>query len=112
MTCNTFAPVPFCQIGDIGVQLVVQVTDQDGNPINLGPATDLKIKIGYPDGTTVDKGAIIFTDGYDGKLVYRTITNDLTQTGTHRIQAKVTLGGAPKHSKVGLFEVNENVDNA
>lgn len=101
----------FCQVGDTGLQLIYQFVDQNLNPINLVGASALKLKILYPDATTVDKTAAFFTNGTDGKIVYTTLSNDLAQAGLCKLQGKYTLGGQTLSGQEVDLEVLPNVDN-
>jgi hypothetical protein len=100
-----------CQVGDTGIQLVVQVLDQEGFPVNVGLADLLTIKILYPDGTSRDFSAQVFSGAADGRVVYVTGPSDLDQVGRYQIQAQITMGGAVKSTRLGAFEVLENVDD-
>lgn len=104
-------PPDGAQVGDVGVKIVVQVLDQDGEIIDIGGATGLKIKLQKPDGTAVDKTALLFSDGSDGKMYYATVSGDLDQAGLFLVQGKLTLGGTPKSTRVAGMTVAINVDN-
>ena len=106
---NFFDIIPFAQVGDVGVQLVVQVLDQDGVPVDVSTASSLVIRIGYPDGTSADRTASLLTTGTDGRIKYLTISGDLPQAGDHSIQARVTIAGSLKSSQLGMFVVNQNI---
>ena len=100
-----------CQLGDVGVQLVVTIQDQLGNPINISAASGLTIKIGKPDGSTSDVAASLYTNGADGAMSYIASANDLNQAGSYSIQGKLLLNGSAKSSAIGSFQVLSNVDN-
>lgn len=100
-----------CQVLDTGVQLVVEVTDQNGNPVNLKSASATVIRLRLPDGTLVDHAAIFLTDGTDGQVVYTTGPGDLPRAGTCAIQAKVTMSNSTKYTRLGHFNVLENTDD-
>lgn len=104
-------PADGAQVGDVGIQIIVQVIDQDGDILDIGDASALKIKLQKPDGTAVDKGAALLTDGSDGKMYYTTQTNDLDQAGIWQVQGKLTLSGTPKSTRVASMVVAANVDN-
>lgn len=110
---NIFEPLDealSCQVEDVGVQLIVQVLDDTGFPVNVGVADVLVIKIMLPDGTSVDHPAEVFAGGPDGRIVYVTGPGDLPEAGFYQIQGKVTMGGAPKSTRLGQFIVEDNVD--
>lgn len=100
------------QKDDVGVALVVEMTNEsDGLPFDISQASDLVLKLGYPDGSSEDFTALLYTDGTDGKLYYVTQEGDLSEVGICTLQGKVTIGGAPISSQVRPFQVNENVDD-
>jgi hypothetical protein len=98
------------QQDDTGVQLIVQVTDQAGAPVNIATADVLTMKLLAPDGTPLDFTAKLLSNGADGKLYYVTRPGDLAQAGLYQIQAKVTMAGSSKSSRRGFFWSYPNVD--
>ena len=71
-------------VEEIGTDILVDVgTDVTG-------ATDLKLKVEKPDGTTAEWTAIV--DGTD-YLKHTTISTDFDQAGLYRLQASLTIGG-------------------
>lgn len=104
-------PEDGAQVGDVGLQIIVQVLDQNGAVIDIGGAVALKIKLLKPDGTTLDKTASFLTDGSDGKIYYTTIVGDLNQAGLWQVQGKLTLDGTAKSTRLAGMIVAENVDN-
>ena len=105
-------PADGAQVGDVGVALVVQVLDQNGNVINIAGAASLTIKLLAPDGTSADKVASLYSDGRDGKMVYVTQSGDLAQAGLYQVQGKLTLNGTPKSTRLAGLTVAVNVDNS
>ena len=103
---------PSLQLNDAGIQLIIQVLDAQGQPVDISRATAKTLKLLYPDGTTADFSAAFFADGTDGRVVYITTSSDLPQVGLCFLQAKITMGNAPKATLWGQFWVNENVDNS
>lgn len=106
----------YCQQNDIGLQMIYQFVDQSGNPINLTGATGLTIKIGYPDNTTavphtLDRTALLLTDGSDGKIYYITVGGDLNIAGDYEIQGRYTLNGKTISGIEVDLLVLANVDN-
>ncbi len=100
----------FAQVGD-ELRLIVQFVDQDGVIINLDGGTALTIKIGYPDGSGVDKTATLLTDGGDGKIYYDTAADDLNVQGFYIIQGEATVGGETFSTRTnGILQVSNNVD--
>ena len=99
-----------CQLGDVGVALVVQIVDPEGAIINISAATNMKIKVRMPDGTSKNFTAVLYTNGSDGKMLYTTLAGDLGQAGTYAIQGKLSVGGGLKSSFVGTFDVLDNIN--
>lgn len=101
----------FCKQGDAGVQLTVEVLDQDGLPVNLAPAASTVIKLLYPDGlTTADLAASLLSGGADGRMYFTTAGGTLPQVGLYRIQGKVAIAGAARSTEWGAFWAGRNVD--
>jgi hypothetical protein len=99
----------FCQLEDIGLDLVIQFLDQNNIPLNLSAATGLKILLGKPDGTGVEFTATLFTDGTDGKIHYVTLEDDIDQVGLNTIQGQASISGL-KHTRTGKLKVYPNVE--
>ncbi len=93
-------------LGDTGTELVVAVTDQDGEAVDISGASALTIYLTKPDGTVLPKTATLDTDGEDGLMVYVTIAGDLSVKGTWKIQGYVTgAGGWSGSTREAAFEV-------
>ncbi len=100
----------FCQVDDEGVALVYQMINQStGLPADISAGTELKIRLGYPDGTSADFDAELYTDGTDGKMVYVTGDGDLAQSGINTLQGLITLSSNPIFGEVKSFEVRSNI---
>ncbi len=93
----------------MGVVLIVQIVDVEGEIIDISAATDLTIKLGMPDGTAKNFTAVLYINGSDGKMSYTTLPSDINQVGTYKIQGKLNISSGPKSSFVGTFNVLENV---
>lgn len=94
-----------CQVGDSGISVVVAVVDEAGNPVDVRSATEKKIRLNYPDGTSVDVEAAFVTDGGDGLLSYAFEPEDLEFAGQMRAQGFVTLDGVSRPTSVSAFQV-------
>lgn len=84
-------------VGDVGTDIIVDC----GSTIT--GATDLKLKVKKPDGSTVEWTAAI--DGTDN-LKYTTIAGDFNLAGTYFLQSSLTLGGWSGLGEVAQFVVN------
>lgn len=103
-------PSQFCQLRNVGVQIVVTVVDGIGTAVNIRNAGNLKLKFQLPSEETVSKTATLYTNGLDGSLKYTTLAFDLSQTGVWRVQAQFTLNGL-KTTSWGCFQVGSNINN-
>ena len=99
----------FCQVANAGIQFVVTVLDQNGNPLNISGATSLVIAFQLPDGTQVLKTATYVTNGIDGQLYYVTTATDLLEAGLCYVQAQVVVGGSTLTTAWGQFQANANL---
>ena len=92
--------------GDIGTELVVAVTDEDGEVVDISGATTLTIYLTRPNGTTLTKTAVLDDDGTDGLMRYDTVAGDLIAAGTWRIQGYVAgVGGWSGSTREATFTV-------
>jgi|SRR5579864_29026 len=99
----------FCQVANAGIQIIVQVLDENLNPINLYGATVLTIAFMKPDGMQFSKTAQYLTNGIDGNIYYTTLATDILEAGLWYVQAQVTIGGATLTTQWGEFEANANL---
>lgn len=105
-------PGMVCRMGDEGVRAVAQMVDADGNPVNLHGASNLKLKFLKPSGATYDATAVFLTNGYDGRLYFKStdVLPPFDQVGVWFLQAKVTVGGVRQSTDWGGFTVQPNID--
>jgi hypothetical protein len=101
----TAIPANTAQVGD-EFQILVQFTDDSGNPINLTGGSAFKIKLELPDGTTKDFTAALYTNGADGIIAYTTLSTDLSEVGFYYVQGEATVGGSTFSTR------NNQIDNA
>lgn len=93
---------------DIGTIFRVTLMDDD-IIVPLNGAELKEIHFLKPDGVVVVKEADFYSDGADGIIEYITIANDLDQTGSWKIQAKVTLPTGTWSSDISKFKVYGNL---
>jgi hypothetical protein len=101
------------QKGDVGVALIVEMTNQSDNlPFDISAATALAVLLKKPDGTSVEFVGQLYTNGLDGKIYYVTESDDdLDQIGICFLQGKVTFGeDAIIYSSQVRFQVNDNIE--
>ena len=99
----------FCQVANAGIQFIVQVLDENLNPLNLYGATDLALAFQAPDGSYFTKTAQYLTNGIDGNIYYVTNSTDITESGLWYIQPQVILGGTILTTLWAQFEANANL---
>ena len=99
-----------CQDSNGDVIAVVTCLDENSQPVDLRGATEPKIAILKPDGSTLEYDAEITTNGMDGRLSYPLdAATDLDQDGFYQIQAKFKISGALKTTRLGGFMVRPNI---
>jgi len=93
---------------DIGT--IFRVTVKDGSSaVDLSGATALNFLFKRPNGTSIQRTAVYYTDGTDGIIQYVTVSGDLNQDGRWRLQAHVTLVAGSWYSDIYEFDVHKNV---
>jgi len=98
-------------LNDIGTVFEIPLLDCDVAASDINTATVKTVFFMKPDGTTlVTKDAEFKTDGTDAIIQYTTIDGDLDQTGTWKIQARVTLPIGTWSSEIKTFKVYANLD--
>lgn len=95
-------------VGDIGTRLIVTVCE-NGEIVDISSASALTIIIRKPDGTSMNKIGILYTNGIDGKMYCTSVAGDFDMSGNYKIQGKVTLGGGIYYTSVGSFKVYCNI---
>lgn len=85
-------PIISFQVAQI-FDLVVIFQDQDGDPIDISSAADMKIRIAQPDGQVGDHVATLLNDGLDGAVVFRTVAETFPFHGWFDVQGLCTVAG-------------------
>ena len=97
------------QEGDIGTILTLTIKDGD-IVLDISGATLLQSIVDRPSpGSTLIVAGALVTDGKDGKFKYITVANDLSPSGIHAIQGKITLPSGTWNTKSVSFEVLANI---
>ena len=92
----------------IGVKVLVNVVDEEGDAVTLTSATNLKIKMRPTVGSGITKTATL--EGASS-VYFMTEDGDLDATGVWQAQAYYELSGKKLHTKpVEIFTVLENLD--
>lgn len=106
-------PTQTAQVGDV-ITLLVQFVDPDGVIIDLSAATSLQLILQFPDGTSQNFTATLYTDDTDGIIQYTTTPDDLNQFGYYFLQGRAVVGGAvfsTRNNKIdNVLYVYGNVD--
>lgn len=95
---------------DIGTSFELTVYE-DETVVNISSATTLEVLFQKPDGTVDTKTGVFLTDGTDGTVQYVTVSNDLNQTGTWKVQARVEFPTGTWSSDIQKFKVYANLDS-
>lgn len=95
------------------VTLVVEVPDQDGNPVNIAGASELTIyltrpRVGNAAPVTLTKTATLDTNGTDGAMKYTTTTGDLNVPGEWKISAYVACANYTGSTPEASFVVHKS----
>lgn len=100
---------PFCQQNDYGFALMIQIIDENGNPVNLANASVVSFILIAPDGTISTKTGTLYQGGIGGLLYYMLIAGDLAQFGEYTVQGAVSLpSGSVVSSARGKLRVYPN----
>ena len=93
---------------DVGT--IFRVTLKDGNTVvDLSSATALYFLFKRPDGTSIQRTAVYYTNGADGIIQYTMVSGDLSQDGRWRLQPYVTLPSGSWYGDIYEFDVHKNV---
>jgi hypothetical protein len=98
--------MPNPHVGDDGTPFIMVCRDQNHVIIDISTATSLAIVFQKPDGTTVEKAAILTGDGTDGCFQCSTVADDLDQDGLWLAQGKVTLPAWSGSTDIVAFTVD------
>lgn len=104
-------------VGDIGTEILVTLTDQDGTAVDVSSASTLTILARKPDGTVIEWTATAGpadpdatpSDGSDGAFHYLTTDGDLDAAGLWRFQGYVVVGSGEWHTDTRQERVHPNL---
>jgi hypothetical protein len=94
------------QVGSVGVDIIVPLTDNNGNPIDLTLATAMFLYFQDPEadpGTAVEKVATKVGSGKEGRILYRTVAGDLATAGDWKLQARVQFASPTRDWYSGIY---------
>ena len=95
---------------DVGTRFLVTVKD-DGVVVDLSNATVRQLNFRKPDDSVFNRAASVFGDGSasSGVMYYDSVVGDLDQTGSYKLQGKVSLPSGSYYTDIYTFRVNCNI---
>lgn len=96
-------------LGDVGTVFTATILDENGAAVDVSSASELTLVYNKPDGTAIERTAVLVNDGTDGMISYTTIALDIDQVGTWRVQGYVAIGTSEFYSDVHVFRVYPNL---
>ena len=93
---------------DYGTVFEVTINDENG-VVDVSAATTKNIIFKKPSGTKVTQAASFTNSGTNGKIEYTTVSGDLDEAGTWKIQAQIATGSGDWKSNISAFEVIGNL---
>jgi len=97
------------RLNDYGSNIILTVIDSSGVEFDLSTSIEKKYIFKKPDGILIEKDVSLYTDGFDGKLLYVVEQNLLDVTGVWEVQAFVSNPLGRWHSNITSFLVWENL---
>jgi hypothetical protein len=95
-------------VGDVGWPIAKQMTDPNGNPVNVAGAQVLLFNFTRPDDTQFSVNGSPVTDGTDGNVQYVPASGDLSQAGLWRVQVYSLVNGSGLYGDIETFRVWPN----
>ena len=96
-------------VDDVGTVFRSTIKD-NGVVLPVDSATSILITFKKPDRSTIERTAVLDTDGLDGKVKYVSVSGDLDQPGdAWKAQFTVTLPSGLWHSDFYTFKVERNL---
>ena len=92
------------KVGDIGTELQIYLTDQDG-AVDISSATTMEFNFKKPNDSTITRTATHITDGTDGGMKYAFIAADLDLAGDWLVEAFVITSGGQWTGDCSTFTV-------
>ena len=93
---------------DYGTKFEVTINDENG-VVDVSGATTKNIRFEKPSGTKITQAASFTNIGTDGKIEYTTVSGDLNEAGTWKIQAQISTADGDWKSNISAFEVIGNL---
>lgn len=88
---------------DIGTELIVNIKDNAGNPIDLTTATSIKLVYKYGT-TTIQKNCEIVEPATAGRVKYVVLEGDFPQAAVYQLELRIIFidGDAFTSSRIAL----------
>lgn len=96
-------------VGDVGTEFNGTVKDASGEIISLATIQFVEYIFQKPDDTLLTVTASVTTDGTDGKINYTTLPGDIDQSGTWKLQIKLTFIDTVFFSDIVKFKVYQDL---
>jgi hypothetical protein len=101
-------PANEIHLDDIGTKFLVTVTD-GSSAVDISSASTKQIIIQKPSGTKLTVATSFDSDGTDGKMSYITVTDDLDEAGSYKLQGKVVISDGTFYTDIASFKVYRNL---
>jgi hypothetical protein len=95
-------------INDVGTRFLATVQD-NGTTVDLSSAAQIQMIFRRPNDEVFYRVGTFLTNGVDGKVYYDTLPGDLTDSGMHKLQAKVYLPSGTYYTDIYTFQVHCNL---
>tara|TARA_R100000005_G_C4914267_1_gene150518 strand:- start:5 stop:313 length:309 start_codon:yes stop_codon:yes gene_type:complete len=95
-------------VNDIGTQFLVTVKD-GSSAVDISSSSTKQIIIKKPSGEKITASAVFSSDGTDGKMYYNTVSGDLDEAGSYKIQGKVIISDGTFFTDITSFKVHRNL---
>jgi hypothetical protein len=101
-------PANEIHLSDIGTKFLVTITD-GSSAVDVSSASTKQIIIKKPSGSKLTTTASFNSDGTDGKIYYTTVTDDLDEAGSYKLQGKVIISDGTFYTDITSFKVHRNL---
>ena len=98
------------RLEDVGVDIRLQVKNDDGNIVDISTAAIKEYQFIKPDRNTYKVNADFVTDGKDGLLSYITVIDEINQEGLWELQLYIVFNAGSFHSTKIRFRVESIIN--
>ncbi len=96
------------QVEDTGTSFRILV-QEDNADVDISGATSMTIFLKKPSGTTLTRSGSFVTDGTDSLMHYISVSGDIDEIGTWKLQGRVVLPQGTFKTEFKSFKVNRNI---